>query len=108
MKNLEQLEQEAKQAREELYIGMLGYFPLNPEVANDITNKIIEAAVAMVTYQFALAAQEQEVQDDGWIEVDGVIPLSGKVQAKLTENVIITGLAEDINWMRVIAYRRAK
>lgn len=42
---------------------MLVYFPLNPEVANDITNKIIEAAVAMVTYQFALGMQE--VSGDG-------------------------------------------
>jgi hypothetical protein len=55
MKTLNQLEQEAKQARDEAIKEVSQYVPN----AIEVTDKIILAAIAMVTYQFALASQNK-------------------------------------------------
>ncbi len=54
MKTLGTLEQEARQAREEAIKEVSQYVPN----AIEVTDKLILAAVAMVTYQFALASQD--------------------------------------------------
>lgn len=92
MKTLNQLEQEAKQARQEAIKEVSQYVPN----AIEVTDKLILAVVAMVTYQFALAGEElggkqniqitgdgsghtlpeasqdqKEVDADGWITWNG-------------------------------------
>ena len=54
-KSIEQLEQEAQQARENLIATIELGAP-----ASLLADDMILAAVAMVTYQFALAAQERD------------------------------------------------
>ena len=56
MKTIEQLEQEAKQAREVAIATTDNPF----ELMSTKIDSIILASVAMVTYQFALAAQETD------------------------------------------------
>jgi hypothetical protein len=67
MKKLETLEQEAQQAREEAIKEVSQYVPNAIEVAN----KLILAAVAMVTYQFALAGEELGGKQNIQITGDG-------------------------------------
>lgn len=84
MKTLETLEQEAKQAREVAAMALSEVLPYG--TGSGIADKIILAAVSMVTYQFALGMQEvsgdgsgeylpevsQEERDsDGWIDWEG-------------------------------------
>jgi len=56
MKTLNQLEQEAKQAREEAIKEVSQYVPN----AIEVTDTLILAAVAMVTYQFALGMEDAD------------------------------------------------
>lgn len=57
MKTINQLEQESKQAREELCVEMVSYLPISSKNAGIIADKLILASVAMVTYQLAQAEQ---------------------------------------------------
>jgi len=83
-KTIEQLKQEAKQAREVAAMALSEVLPYGS--GSGIADKLILAAVAMVTYQFALGMQEvsadgigealsevsQEERDsDEWIEWNG-------------------------------------
>lgn len=61
MKNLEQLEQEAQQAREDVALALAEVLPFG--TGSVIADKLILASVAMATYQFALGMQE--VSGDG-------------------------------------------
>lgn len=61
MKNLEQLGQEAKQARDDVALALAEILPYG--TGSVIADKLILASVAMVTYQFALGMQE--VSGDG-------------------------------------------
>ncbi|MBR7747443.1 hypothetical protein [Undibacterium baiyunense] len=86
MKTIDQLEQEAKQAREVAQDEFIDNFVFSEESSRKLVDKLIEASVAMVTYQFALGMQEvsgdgsgealpeahQEERDsDGWVEWNG-------------------------------------
>lgn len=57
MKTIEQLEQEAKQAREDLIKEFSDIFNVSKESAKRLADKFIISSVAMVTYQFAQAEQ---------------------------------------------------
>lgn len=74
MKTLYQLEQEAKEARDNAIFLHGSESPLS----QDIVDSFINAAVAMVTYQFAIGVQEvidcvpgDSNSCDGWIEWKG-------------------------------------
>lgn len=67
MKTLDTLEQEAKQAREEAIKEVSQYVPNAIEVAD----KLILAAVAMMTYQFALAGEDLGCKQNIQITGDG-------------------------------------
>lgn len=84
MKTLYQLEQEAKEARDDVALALAEVLPYG--TGSVIADKLILASVAMVTYQFALGMQEvsgdgrgealpevrQEERDsDGWVEWNG-------------------------------------
>ena len=84
MKTIEQLAQEAKQARDDVALALAEVLPYG--TGSVIADKLILASVAMVTYQFALGMQEvsgdgsgeslpevsQEERDsDGFIKWDG-------------------------------------
>ena len=83
-KSIEQLEQEAKQAREVAAMALAEVLPYG--TGSVIADKLILASVAMVTYQFALGMQEvsgdgsgeslpevsqEELDSDGFIKWDG-------------------------------------
>lgn len=61
MKTIEQLAQEAKQARDDVALALAEVLPYG--TGSVIADKLILASVAMVTYQFALGMQE--VSGDG-------------------------------------------
>lgn len=58
MKTITQLEQEAKQAREVAAMALAEVLPYG--AGSDIADKLILAAVAMVTYQFALGMEDAD------------------------------------------------
>lgn len=129
MKNLEQLEQEAKQAREVAIATTDNPF----ELMSTKIDSIILASVAMVTYQFALGMQEvsgdgsgeslpevsQEERDsDGWIEWGGgSCPVSENeiVDLKFGSGYVRYGTDTKYKWegtgardCDIVAYRVAK
>lgn len=129
-KTIEQLEQEAKQAREALNQELTEI--CGAILAKPLVDKIIEASVAMVTYQFALGMQEvsgdgsgeslpkvsQEERDsDGWIEWNGGMqPIDDEimVQVKFSGGDIDRDFARKYYWKHdictadIIAYRIVK
>lgn len=132
MKNLEQLEQEAKQARDDVALALAEVLPYG--TGSVIADKLILASVAMVTYQFALGMQEvsgdgsgeslpevsQEERDsDGWSDWNGYghdcpIPENLKIEARFANGDINNGEAGQYRWHHVgngydlIAYRIVK
>lgn len=131
-KTIEQLEQEAKQAREVAAMALSQVLPYG--AGSDIADKIILASVAMVTYQFSLGMQEvsgdgsgealpevsQEERDsDGWIKWDGgecPVDLETVVYIKYRNGFMSKTKAWNMSWKHfniidgsdVIAYRISK
>lgn len=64
MKTIEQLEQEAKQAREDLSFLMFGCLPINKINAGIIADKIILASVSMMTYQLAQVKKKTTIDSE--------------------------------------------
>lgn len=114
MKTIEQLEEEAKQAREVLNSELTAV--CGAILAKPLVDSIINAAVAMMTYQLALASQEAKkesdcsnlggiggcggassiapkevviTQDDGWITWNGgKCPVDGLIYVKYRSGTI--------------------
>jgi len=131
MKTLNQLEQEAQQAREEAIKEVSQYVPN----AIEVTDKLILAAVAMVTYQFALGMAEiggdrniqimpevsqDERDSDGFIKWGGgefPVGLYDQVDYKLRDGTVYyNSRASLLEWRRdiverswdIVAYRVVK
>ena len=133
MKTLYQLEQEAKEARDDVALALAEVLPYG--TGSVIADKLILASVAMVTYQFALGMQEvsgdgsgeslpevsQEERDsDGWIEWiewdGGGQPIDDEtmVKVKFRGGMIDKDIARRYYWKHdmcnadIIAYRIVK
>jgi len=122
VKTLNQLEQEAKEARD----CAIAVFDNDNLTSSQKVDNIILASVAMMTYQLALASQDQkEVDADGWIIWHGGLccPVDPKTKVQVKFNTdpsgnsiggIHSGIADNFAWgyfmnnAKIIAYRISK